>query len=260
MIKTIPFHIFLLFLALPFASLSQSSYQADSILKKSGQTPTSRRTIISFSLSPAIPIGNFASKSVTNPNAGFATFGSGSQLYIGHDLSKRIGICAMSYFSSFPFDNSVVKLFQQVGGGGYQFDMTSNKWRVSSYMIGAYDIFSVKKSSKGDISLFDRAMLGFATTNSPDLVVNGSKGSSFIRIEQSSQSTTSFCYSFGLGVRYTTVKRLSVSYSIDLFSTKTSFKNVPIKQNVDGTITNTTTSINQTISTLPFSVSLGWIF
>jgi hypothetical protein len=214
-------------------------------------------SILSFSISPSIPIGSFGSKNAANINSGFAKFGSGAQLSFNHDFSRKFGLCSMIFTSLYPLDNSAILANFQILGG-YKFGINTTSWRVGSYTVGAYDLYTLMKNDRGTISFYDRALIGLSSVQSTGISVTGTTVGSTIQIDQPGKNSTGFCYLVGIGLRFNNNKRFSLGYSVDFFSTKMTFDNVTITTNNNGTITNKSISINQQITSLPISVSFGY--
>ncbi|HLK30524.1 MAG TPA: hypothetical protein VKT28_18225 [Puia sp.] len=205
---------------------------------------------VSLSIGPSIPLGNFASTSLSDDKAGFAAFGGNLNLSYAKLLGKNFGIATELTGQINPLNiKAMEKSFAQhqfdafltlgtITGGGqaqppsnpqyvsYQ-DWHFNKksWFSGSFLVGGYGQFPLNHS--GNISLTTKAMIGIMYLSSPQLSGQGYTDSSTIKITQSGATAFGFAYSFGAGLKYDFNKKISFLLNLEYLGTATiNFKNV----------------------------------
>lgn len=76
-----------------------------------------KKGFIGISIGPAIPIGSFANKSLSDPHAGFAKTGySDSFINFGYLFNKKFGISASIFYNEHNVDKSVTEDWWKLSG------------------------------------------------------------------------------------------------------------------------------------------------
>jgi hypothetical protein len=76
-----------------------------------------KKGFIGISIGPAIPLGSFASKSLTDSKAGFAKTGySDSFINFGYNFNKKFGISASIFYNEHNVDKNVTEDWWKISG------------------------------------------------------------------------------------------------------------------------------------------------
>lgn len=123
-----------------------------------------KKSFLSLNIGPSIPIGDFASATLDNEEAGFSLTGITLDLNYLYSFHKNVGLAVSGFYNMNGLDIS--KLREATGVSSLKMD----HWQFIGLAAGP--AFSIEMSPKvmGDI----RIMGGFATANSPDITTNGS--------------------------------------------------------------------------------------
>jgi hypothetical protein len=215
-------------------------------LKLFAQNSQDKGTIF-LSLGPSIPLGNYASSSLNNNNAGFASFGGNAKISYSQNFKKYFGGTAeflgvinplnlksmQDAFSQHQFPD--ISLYSNNGQPqnlppseyvSYQnWKFNKKSWMYGAMLLGGFGHFPINKS--GAISLTLKASAGAVYLYSPSLHGYGYTDTSMAIVDQSGAKAYGFAYSFGTGIKYSSSKRISYSFEVFYFGTSNvSFKNV----------------------------------
>ena len=182
-----------------------------------------------FSLGPSIPLGEYASKSASDPNSGLANVGAVADLSYQHPFAgnTRFGWMATlrGRFNTVN-KNALLTAFEPVYPD-YQWSVKSGHWTAAAALVGAY--YQWPLTSK--LSLQANAEIGVAESWSPKETVTGQRDSAGRTLDLvvgnvNSVSATSFTALAGLGVRYKLKGHWSLIAQLDYNWLEPTFKNV----------------------------------
>lgn len=193
-----------------------------------------KKSFLSFNLGPSIPIGDFASATLENEEAGFSLTGITLDLNYLYSFHKNVGLAVSGFYNMNGLDIS--KLREATGVSSLKMD----HWQFIGLAAGP--AFSYELSSKvmGDV----RIMGGLATANSPDVRTNGTT-------LVPEDWATSGLFQAGIGCRVNIGTNTFFTGAVDYRYLKPRFE-----VNVDNEIM----SAEQKMSLLNFSVGIGFKF
>lgn len=186
--------------------------------------------MLSLSLGPAIPMGEFASKNAFSTSAGLADIGGLADLSYQHPFgSSRFGWVA-SLRGRFNGVNKSATFapFEAQFPGFQQWSVNNSRWTTAAALLGAYyDIpLSRKLGLRGNIGF------GIAESWSPKQIVTGIRDSvgfgahDLVQGTLHSVSATSLTATAGLSVYYRWSSRWSLMAKADYTWLKPTFHNV----------------------------------
>jgi hypothetical protein len=221
---------------------------------------------ISVSVGPALPVGKFSAKDITDNLAGFAKIGQSVSVSYSKLLSKNWGIAIDLRGQRNPLNTtalknslSTTKIYQGILSGSifpnipppqasytfypnWQFEKKA--WLYGALLLGPTGQFVIDQSKK--ITLTTKAMLGAVYAKSPVLKGSSITDTATASIEQSKSSAFGFAYSFSGGVNYSLNKKVFLSAALTYAGTnQITFKEV----------TTTVTATKGSFASPGFSVS-----
>jgi len=166
---------------------------------------------IGLTMGPAIPLGNFASNDFNNEKSGLAKTGVNLTLInFGYRFGKHFGVSAAWLGAAHAVETEGM-VFQ-----------SSNPWSYGSLLAGGL------YSKNIGTAFFDgRFMIGYAVTSNPDL-----------NYLLETESTTSFAYIAGIGIRPRIGNRFTLNFTADFFHTKPSFEENNFEQSISSLFIN----------------------
>lgn len=198
----------------------------------------SDKNVLSLSIGPSFPVGNFSSVSPSNQFAGYAKVGETANISFVHKLNKNTGLMAMLYGQRNGLNTkeleqqlSGAEIFPYNGSGFNHYpnwEIDKKSWYLESLLVGITEEFFLKRDSK--FSITARALAGVAYLQMPKLNGSSKTDTSYAIITQNSAAAFGFSYLAGAGVKYTLNKRLYLLFGADYFGTATiNFKNITEK-------------------------------
>ena len=122
-----------------------------------------KKFFAAISVGPSFPVGNFASKDLTNNiDAGLAKVGYNANLHTGYQLTEQFGLASTIFISKYNVDNDAVQRFLN-GNGGSSLNATADHWQYWGISIGPMGTFDLG----GDVKLDIKTLLGYARANMP---------------------------------------------------------------------------------------------
>jgi hypothetical protein len=185
--------------------------------------------MLSFSLGPALPIGEFASKSATDETSGLANIGGLAELSYRRPIAKsRFGWTAIlrGRFNNVDKNATLTPFEEQFPG--YNWTAKSGRWTTASALLGGY----YEQPLTTRFSLSASIALGVADSWSPKQSITGIRDSAgfgpvdIVEANLPSKSAVSFTALAGLDLRYQWKSRWSLLAGIDYTYLKPTFKNV----------------------------------
>lgn len=206
---------------------------------------------IGVTFGPSIPMGDYSSKNFNNDDAGFALTG----FYIDFNFNYKLGggnfgLAAMLRANSNDIDIYTLseEIFNADRSLNWKFE-TSN-YSVTSFMFGGFGAFPINEK----IDFVPKALIGFASANSPYYKITASDKNNSAWIKQESGSGTAFTYLLGAGFNFDIGKKLILLTNLDYSACKPEFSNVEITDSA-GDSQKTTFSVP--ISTFQIGVGLA---
>lgn len=128
-----------------------------------GDNQNEKKSFLSFNIGPSIPIGDFASATLDNEEAGFSLTGITLDLNYLYSFHKNVGLAVSGFYNMNGLDIS--KLRETTGVSSLKMD----HWQFIGLAAGPAFSFDISPKAIGDV----RIMGGLATANSPDVKTNG---------------------------------------------------------------------------------------
>lgn len=199
----------LLLLLLPLCSLGQD------------------RNGVSFSGGYSLPIGEFASKQFSNPDAGLAGEGLFGQLsyerkftsWLGARLTGSLNI---NQTNAQPLIDQYSQFLPNPDTYTWQSDVT--KWRLGALLAGPVGYLSL-----GSVELEGHVQGGIVFAEAPGVILNGvsSTGQNAVDARVPVASTSALGYGAGASVRFRLTDHLRLQLTSDWIGTDTQLKDVP---------------------------------
>lgn len=127
------------------------------------QSQNEKKSFLSVNLGPSIPLGDFASATLDNEEAGFSLTGITLDLNYLYSFHKNVGLAVSGFYNMNGLDIS--KLREATGVSSLKMD----HWQFIGLAAGPAFSFDMSPKVMGDV----RIMGGLATANSPDVKTNG---------------------------------------------------------------------------------------
>lgn len=209
---------------------------------------------VALSLGSSIPIGDFARTNYNNKNtAGYANTGILADLSLGVKFSKYFGISMLirGQLNKTDAQAYVDQLRKEIPTAS-KISVNTDSWMLSGYMGGLYGTFPVSKK----ISLETKAMFGFLTAQSPNIMINITESGDSFWLKQHTASATAFSYLLGLGYKINTGKHFCIAVNIDYLGSNPEFNTLTTSS--DGSRDKGVW--NQKIGTINFGFGVGYRF
>ena len=195
---------------------------------------------LTFKLGAGIPQGDFADKTLNNPEAGLAKTGVLFEIALSHELNESLYFSLMTQFQFNELENE-------------KFSANATPWRMNHFMAGIGTIFKLSNKT----SITSRFMLGYSSIGSPSVgfpsLGDPTLGDTLGPPTIESVNRGSFSCLVGLGLKIKTTKRTDLLIAADYFGANVDFKTLIIKG-----YTITTTNLEQQIRMV--NLSIGFVF
>ncbi len=202
---------------------------------------------IGFDLGGSLPMGNLASKSPTNDDAGYASGGAVFDITFAYRLGGHFGIAGLLRGTAHQVDAQAMA-DDMVNGTGQVLKLEAGTWGLGALMAGGYGTWSISERT----SFEAKALLGFGQASSPTLKLSSG---SWTIADQDAGSASVLTYAIGAGLRFNVGRRLCLLTGVDYMgSDRAKFKDVRVDAN--GTVERT--SFEQPYSMLNIAVGLGF--
>ena len=211
------------------------------------------RGFIGFSIGPSFPVGDFASHSFNNEEAGFATTGLNLNINFSYKFSNNIGFTMLFSESSNEFYDGEYFSGDILGIPG-DWKATGDSWVSDNIMGGLLLSFP---SDKVDFDI--RALVGYSFVVVPEVKFTDRYYGDYITIQ--STSAEEVAYNFGMGLKFNVNKNMAISINADYFSTYPSFsQTVTYDDNGNIAIYSDKIPGDMLIEMLNISVGVGYRF
>jgi len=224
----------------------------------------------SFSVGPAFPTGQFASKDFLSESSGLAKTGGAVSINYTKFVSANFGItvCVQAQHNSMDVD----VLEKEFGNSLTDFPVWSfdpRSWLYGALLLGGTGQFAMDKKNK--FMLITKAMAGVAFAKSPGMAGKSVTATGLASVEQNKKTATGFAYCVGAGINYSISESVFLTSSLTYNGTnKMTFKDVQtVITSVEGTPGSpdyvaqqymTTINGKQTISSVNVLFGIGFRF
>jgi hypothetical protein len=214
------------------AALICINIPANSQLQK---TQASKKFFLTAAAGPSFPVGDFASKNISNEQAGFAKTGFNINLNFGYQQTENFGFVASLLYSKHLMD---VSSLQSMGLPA----ITADHWQSYGIMVGPMLTLPVNDKIKTDFKI----LAGVTNVNAP---VMGYAGD----VVMSEQWSAAFAMQLAVDMRYYVSNNFFLIANIDYNAMRPKFKITDANGNSSGSAT-------QQVSDLPVTVGIGVAF
>jgi hypothetical protein len=198
--------------------LSSNCFTQDKSCKK-GHCLKGDVGYVSFSIGPSIPLGNFASNDIKNPNAGFANTGSKIEINGGFALMKSVDLALKLFYSGNSYDVQSLTNSLKSQYPGTSWTTTGRNWDIFGGMIGLSYSYPFRNKFVGDFKF----QTGFMQSSVPQMIITGSNGT---KITDSKRSASSLVYQISAGGHYPVGRLVDLVGSLEYLSSSPTFSNV----------------------------------
>jgi hypothetical protein len=199
---------------------------------------------VSFSIGPSIPLGNFSSNDINNPNSGFANTGSKVEINGGYNVFKSTDLAVKLFYSMNNFDASSLTKKLTADNPGTTWTTSGRSWDLVGFMVGLNYSYPFRNKFVGDMKF----QTGLMKSSTPQMTVTGSNGAI---ITEGEKSASSFVYLISVGGHYPLGRLIDGVASLEYLSSSASFDNINKVSSTPGyTPVTSTSSFKQSISIL----------
>lgn len=210
------------------------------------------RGYIGISIGASHPIRDFGSKDPYNNSAAFAKAGPVLNISLAYKLHKYFGVAALLHAQTNTVDEPGKASHFGYSSPGTTETFQSNPWIIGGLLAGGYGSYPISNK----LSFESRIMCGFLSMKLPDFTdkfTNPNTGDVYI-IKERSNSTISFAYSLGAGLKYNVGKRMCILTNVDYMGANATFTDVTRVTN-DGSSQRTFT---QSFGEFNFTLGAGY--
>jgi hypothetical protein len=167
---------------------------------------------VSAQIGLGIPVGDYASTSSNNNNAGNAELGLGYKLEIAIKLKSVTGLMVTGFGGYNNFDKS------SLGTIPSYIDLNVNGWKYLGVMGGFY-----LKLFKEQSPFYIKGQVGYVNATSPEYSLSYN-GTLLVKLHSASAGTLAVCGGFGFKLELT--KNVSILYALEYTHFKPEFKDI----------------------------------
>lgn len=213
------------------------------------------KTFVSLATGSSIPLGNFASSSPNNPDAGLAKAGMHFDLSGSYKITKHFGLTGLLRYQFNSFNEDAFRSAINPEGSPFPINLgiESKPWKSYTYMIGLNGIVPLNKK----LSWESKAMLGLSTVKSPDYKVTMNIMGVSGEVSATGKPSTYGSLLLGTGIRYQLKERWHLTAQADYWLTETEVKSTITSS--DGT-TESSSGQYMNLSTLNIGIGVGYSF
>jgi hypothetical protein len=176
-----------------------------------------QRYYIDYSIGMSNPLGEFASRDMSNDDAGFATTGISSAFTIGYDwVDKGIGLLFKSHVHVNSFNSESYQRSMSLETG-YNWLVQGMNYNTSALLIGAKKFHRISEKSTIDV----KALLGWVIASTPEIRYY-ELNSGYWSVQLPNYSST-VGYQLGLGYQYEWNPKVSLLVNCDFLGAKPEF-------------------------------------
>jgi|SRR4030095_12539235 hypothetical protein len=205
------------------------------------------KVFLGVNIGPSFPQSDFANTDYT-VNSGYAKTGYRIELYGGVNVVSMFGISVMGFFNLNPTDPDNLKTKLNADYPGNNWQINSKNWEV----IGGLGGLSFKYPMSKKASLHLTLLGGYLSAKSPEL--NFVSDTNVYKIE--SNTASSWSYLTSIGVYYDLGQNVSGTLDFEYLGSRPKFDNVKTSANINGNLTESTTSFIREIAA--FNIAIGF--
>lgn len=232
----------LLFIAIALIMINSIGFAQETAEKKTTASP---KFFLAFTAGPAVPVGAFASKSVSETSdAGLANLGYNLNLHTGYQVSDYFGITGNVLYSRFQLNQDAVNRYLNSSGSG-ALNSTADHWQYWGVIAGPMATLPV-----GNDVFFDfKAMGGYARANMP--VIGFQIGGLPSGAQTPEKWSDVFAWQFGTNMRYNFAKNACLYANLDYNHMEPTWKFTFLNENF---------ALKQKMGVIDFTVGVGLTF
>ncbi|KQC00661.1 outer membrane beta-barrel protein [Pedobacter sp. Hv1] len=201
----------------------------------------SQKSSIGITVGPSFPVGDFASKDLSNSQSGLAKVGGFLGIDYSYRFSKYFGAIVSAQGRIHGVDEKALSTYAVPDGSGASLSIATGTWKMGAIMAGIFQVVPLTKDEKLNLEI--RALGGYQSTSSPKVDVKISiPGMGSFQDTQESESAGSFAYVVGAGLKYSLSPSLALKLSGDYngaqpkFTVTTYPADAPVTQQVKQSI------------------------
>ncbi len=170
-----------------------------------------KKSSISISVGPSIPVGTFALKDIADDKAGLASVGGFATIAYQYQFSRFFGLVGALNGRIHGVDKNALQLYTVPTGSGSSLSLTTTTWNFFSIMAGISQLIPITKDEK--LTLEVKEQVGIQFSNSPEIQIAGFiPGVGTINSIEQSQSKKSFAYGLSFGFNYKIGEKLGLKF------------------------------------------------
>lgn len=197
---------------------------------------------VGFSIGPSIPIGDFSSNDINNPNSGYANTGSKMEINGGFNVYESTDLVMKLFYSVNNYDATSLTKKLATDNPGTTWTSSGRSWDLVGFMVGVNYSYPFRNRFVGDVKF----QTGMMKSSTPRMTVTGSNGTV---ITEGEKSASSLVYLLSVGGHYPLGRLIDAVGSIEYLSSSASFSNINKVSSTPGnTPTTSTISYKQGIS------------
>lgn len=183
---------------------------------------TSEKDLFHFSMvtGAGLPLGEFASTSANNPEAGLAKTGFLFRLQGVVKLAPGLGICATYNVQRNPINTTVFNDAAQQANPGIPFVTTATKWGAGGFFGGLHIEHT---SQNAEFALYAQASIGWVHYRSPEVISSVALPGVYFKATIGSDDDAALGYLFSGGARLKIKETASLHLGVGYFTGKADF-------------------------------------
>jgi len=188
------------------------------------------KNFVSFTAGPSFPLGEFASKSTNNIQAGLAKTGYVIELKFAHQFDELFAVTSSAAYALYAIDHSKIN------------DGTASikPWEYYSFLIGPMITGNISKKIVLDMA----ALTGYAYINAPKVNVNN-------EVVSKKNNTNAIPLKFAVDFRFLFTQKAYFFSGINYLYMRPNFNTTVQSQDI---------SFKQQMNTIGINVGIGFIF
>lgn len=213
---------------------------------------------IGVQVGAAIPLADFASDKVNDPNAGLAETGLNVIADYEVPIKENFNFLLMFNYQSNPVNQELMESVFRAGiPPSALFSMSVRNWRQTRFLTGMNFIFPVKESP---VAFDTRFMIGMNSASNPQITVNLTENGEQAVVRTLANPTIGVSFLVGLGMRFKLSEKVDLLYHFDYSSTNIEFEGVLTEGRLNGAlVTNSSDDFDMSFKTMALSVGIAFI-
>jgi|GEM_PF-970508 len=216
-----------------------------------------KRGFVNVSTGLSWAVGDFASLSPTNPQAGLAGRGTVTQLSVGFRLTRTTGLMAsLSQAQNQTHTEPLIisaRLAHPTLSASWK--AAADPWLTRALLVGPYTTLPL-----GRFSADFRVLGGYAVASCPLTLVQHPSADRPVQIFSESQQSQNLAYSVGGTLRYRLGTIVGLQLNADYLQTRSQYNDLPTNTSIGSNRTQTLSSGQKTVSLFNLSAGLTFLF